>query len=608
LRTLPTFAAGSGRRNAAGFFRWEDSGEPIAVHFHLNAVELLDRDAIRAGSNITAGILLGKREEGPQATLVIENYEPVPIATWKTTDSPFGDRRQVKAMIDRWNSRPHRRMDVLGFYRNSVAGEKTLTEDDLSVSGENSSQPESLFLLIEPRLGQPSNGRLFLTKDAAVAWEWSPTPFNRAELSGRGSPRRTEVRNAPPKKEIPRIFEQPKRVSAPMEDAPPNESKPDRQTGDWNFENWKDWNSKGGVRKIAALAVVVLLAIGIFQFRNRVTAPATPPKAQLPVDSGLSLKFERAGSDVRLTWNPEAAAILNATGGQLIITDGPISKTVNLDPSDLKRGSITYSPLTDDLVLRLQVNTPDASGPVAESVRIVGGLPTLPTAPADPSADPSSALQSRTTPPSGHQPLSDAELQQLINKTSASVNAPSDLRPKPRVKLPEETLTVSKVLPSSAARTRARQASSSGSSTVAASGRGPAVASKAAGPVSPSDPVRAPAELIPVIPARSAPSAFSSGITRYTRNGGAVQPALLLTNINPAYPPEARMDGISGPVELRFKISTTGDVHDIVVVKGPQVLAQAAVDAVRQRRYKPARVDGVPTETDASAIFDFKLN
>jgi TonB family protein len=61
-------------------------------------------------------------------------------------------------------------------------------------------------------------------------------------------------------------------------------------------------------------------------------------------------------------------------------------------------------------------------------------------------------------------------------------------------------------------------------------------------------------------------------------------------------------------VELHFKIGTAGDVHDIVVVKGPQVLAQAAVDAVRERQYKPARVDGVPTETDASAVFEFKLN
>jgi protein TonB len=120
--------------------------------------------------------------------------------------------------------------------------------------------------------------------------------------------------------------------------------------------------------------------------------------------------------------------------------------------------------------------------------------------------------------------------------------------------------------------------------------------------------VKAPIETIPVIPAHSTAPAFTSNGTRYTRNGGAVQPALLLTNINPAYPAAAREEGVSGPVELRFRISTTGDVHDITVVRGPQMLAQAAVDAVRQRRYKPARVDGVPTETDASAIFDFKLN
>jgi protein TonB len=82
----------------------------------------------------------------------------------------------------------------------------------------------------------------------------------------------------------------------------------------------------------------------------------------------------------------------------------------------------------------------------------------------------------------------------------------------------------------------------------------------------------------------------------------------LLSNINPSYPASAKVDGISGTVELHFKIGPTGDVHDIAVVKGPAILAQAAVQAVRDRKYKPARVDGVPTETDASAIFDFKLN
>jgi protein TonB len=78
--------------------------------------------------------------------------------------------------------------------------------------------------------------------------------------------------------------------------------------------------------------------------------------------------------------------------------------------------------------------------------------------------------------------------------------------------------------------------------------------------------------------------------------------------VNPIYPADARSSGISGSVELRFKIATNGDVHDVDVVRGPAVLAQAAVDAVLNRKYKPAAVDGVPTETDATAIFDFKLN
>jgi protein TonB len=118
-------------------------------------------------------------------------------------------------------------------------------------------------------------------------------------------------------------------------------------------------------------------------------------------------------------------------------------------------------------------------------------------------------------------------------------------------------------------------------------------------------------EAIPVISSTSALRTTvgkTESFGHYVPKDGAVQPARLLTNINPEYPAEAKRDGLSGSVELHFKIGITGDVHDINVVKGPLVLAQAAVEAVRGRRYKPARVDGVPAETDASAVFDFKLN
>jgi TonB family protein len=156
---------------------------------------------------------------------------------------------------------------------------------------------------------------------------------------------------------------------------------------------------------------------------------------------------------------------------------------------------------------------------------------------------------------------------------------------------------------------RAKSDASRGDAAEIAKSRGSAIASKPAAPVSPSAPIRTQVESIPVIAAApsSSAAAFATNNTEYRRRGGTVQPAQLLTNINPVYPVSARESGIAGAVELRFKISTTGDVHDIVVVRGPLVLAEAAVDAVRERRYKPARVDGVPTETDASGIFDFKL-
>src|SRR5580692_8444068 len=96
-------------RQGAGFYRWESAGEPAAVYFHLNTVELLERDIIRGGKSPVAGILLGKRDENRQLTFIVENYEPVPAAVWKSTDSPFGDRRQLKALIDRWQMKPDKR-------------------------------------------------------------------------------------------------------------------------------------------------------------------------------------------------------------------------------------------------------------------------------------------------------------------------------------------------------------------------------------------------------------------------------------------------------------------------------------------------------------------
>jgi TonB family protein len=113
-------------------------------------------------------------------------------------------------------------------------------------------------------------------------------------------------------------------------------------------------------------------------------------------------------------------------------------------------------------------------------------------------------------------------------------------------------------------------------------------------------------ELVPVIPAKSLQT--DPVVSRTARKGGVFQAAQLIVGSNPSYPMSARRDGISGSVELHFKIGLDGTVHDLLTVKGSPILAQAAMEAVGNRKYKPALVDGVPSETEASATFDFKLN
>ena len=95
---------------------------------------------------------------------------------------------------------------------------------------------------------------------------------------------------------------------------------------------------------------------------------------------------------------------------------------------------------------------------------------------------------------------------------------------------------------------------------------------------------------------------------RPTSRGGLIEPAQLISVRNPIYPTLAKESGISGTVEVRFKIDTSGEVHDVSVSKGPSILGGAAVEAVRERRYRAARLGGIPVETEGTAVFVFKLD
>jgi protein TonB len=92
------------------------------------------------------------------------------------------------------------------------------------------------------------------------------------------------------------------------------------------------------------------------------------------------------------------------------------------------------------------------------------------------------------------------------------------------------------------------------------------------------------------------------------RQGGAVTAASLINKVNPTYPPLARQTRISGTVRLHAIISKDGSVQQLEVLSGHPLLVQAALDAVRQWRYRPTLLNGEAVEVDTTIDVIFSLN
>ena len=76
--------------------------------------------------------------------------------------------------------------------------------------------------------------------------------------------------------------------------------------------------------------------------------------------------------------------------------------------------------------------------------------------------------------------------------------------------------------------------------------------------------------------------------------GGQVQPARLLKSVQPVYPQIARSSHAAGDVTVDALIDADGNVTNLKAVSGPPILRQAAIDAIKQWKYDPARLDGRP--------------
>ena len=95
--------------------------------------------------------------------------------------------------------------------------------------------------------------------------------------------------------------------------------------------------------------------------------------------------------------------------------------------------------------------------------------------------------------------------------------------------------------------------------------------------------------------------------TRVRVSQGVTQ-GLLIRKVQPTYPPLARQARIQGQVLLQAEISKDGTIQNLRLISGHPMLTSAAIEAVKQWRYKPYILNGEPVEVETQITVNFTLS
>jgi outer membrane biosynthesis protein TonB len=294
----------------------------------------------------------------------------------------------------------------------------------------------------------------------------------------------------------------------------------------------------------------------------------------------MGLKVERSGSDLRVSWDRDASILRNATAGRLLVVDGNIQRTLDLDLNELRSGSILYTPMSDNAVLRLNVLGAESA---TESVRVVGGVPSSLAAPSPISATRLSS--SRTTASAA---TTTSQVIGASDSVTVAASSVGELKLESQAAVPTETGALRPRIDSWSM----PQPKGSSRQTVSAALPNSAAPEIATGMMLPV--VELPLET-PIAP----PTAAA---------GDKFEPARLVSGKEPVYPSRRGADPIVGPstVEATFQVSAKGSVGKVVVTKGAVVFAEQVLDALRTRVYEPAKLNGKPIDSQLNVAYVFK--
>ena len=104
------------------------------------------------------------------------------------------------------------------------------------------------------------------------------------------------------------------------------------------------------------------------------------------------------------------------------------------------------------------------------------------------------------------------------------------------------------------------------------------------------------------------PVAVPKVAVQRVRVSQGVTQGMVIHRVQPMYPPLARTARVQGAVVLAAIIGKDGTIQNLHVLSGHPLLTQAALDAVKQWRYKPYILNGDPVEVDTQITVNFTLS
>jgi TonB family protein len=97
------------------------------------------------------------------------------------------------------------------------------------------------------------------------------------------------------------------------------------------------------------------------------------------------------------------------------------------------------------------------------------------------------------------------------------------------------------------------------------------------------------------------------GIPERVRVAQGVTQGFLIDKVAPIYPKDARKARVQGTVVMKAVIGKDGGIASLEVLSGPTPLVDAAVNAVKQWKYRPYLLQGQPVEVETQITVNFQL-